>query len=496
MAPSARRRKRNLLYLIDVRCAFPLRTLVTVDIFLVCQACTLLSSESGYNIDLYDGTFLEHKENPMDDDTRRHFLKTSAALGLTVASASTGRGYTANNALNVGLIGCGFRGDSYMGLVPSVSYVCDPDTDHLGKAATLYGVPEARAVTDFRRILDDKTIDAVFIATPDHWHAPAAIMACNAGKHVYVEKPCSHNVREGRLLVEAARRNKVVVQVGCQNRSGSFIADAIQSLHEGIIGDVLMAKAWNIQQRKNIGRDKPGDPPPHVDYDMWVGPAEWLPYQENRFHYNWHWWKNFGTGGSGGDGPHEIDYARWGLGVTKHPSRVVALGGKYYFDDDRDFCDTQTAVFEYPGDGTVGSQRQLIYEQRLWSTNYPYNVDSGAEFYGTKGKMFLSKRGKLEILDDRNKKIDSVKITPKPDFLGAHIEDFFDAIRTDRRPNADIEIGHLSATIGHLANVATEVGHSLEFDPSTEQIVGYDESSMPLSRRYRGGGHWAIPEGV
>jgi len=432
----------------------------------------------------------------MIHDTRRKFLKTSAAIGLTVASSSVGRAQAANDQLNVGLIGCGRRSESYVGLLPGVRYVCDPDQEHLAKAAKEFGVPEARAVTDLRRILDDKTVDAVFVATPDHWHAPAAILACDAGKHVYVEKPCSHNVREGRLLVEAARRNNVVVQVGLQSRSGSFIGGAIQRVHEGIIGDVLMAKAWNVQHRKNIGHDQPSDPPPQVDYDMWVGPAQWLPYQANRFHYNWHWWKNFGTGGSGGDGPHEIDYARWGLGVTTHPSRVVALGGKYFFDDDRDFCDTQTAVFEYPDHDAVGSQRQLIYEQRLWSTNYPHNVDSGVEFYGTKGQMFLSKRGKLEILGERNRKIDSALVKPRPQPLGKHIQDFFDAIRTGRRPHADIEIGHLSATIGHLANVATELHRSLDFDPTTEQIVGDKEANARLSRRYREGGYWSIPKGV
>jgi predicted dehydrogenase len=347
-----------------------------------------------------------------------------------------------------------------------------------------------------RRIFDEKSVDAVFISTPDHWHAPAAIMACNAGKHVYVEKPCSHNVREGRLLVEAARRNKVVVQHGTQNRSNPFVANAIQLLREGIIGDVLVAKAWNVQRRRNIGRQQPTDPPPHVDYDLWVGPAEWEPYQENRFHYHWHWTYNFGTGGSGGDGPHEIDYTRWGLGVETHPSRVAAQGGIYYFDDDRDHCDTQMALFEYPGDGAVGNQRQLIYEQRLWSTNFPFNVDSGAEYYGTNGKMFLSKRGKLEILGERNRKIENAKPKEPPALTGNHIEDFFEAIRTGRKPAADIEIGHLSATIGHLANIATRVGRALDFDPETEQIRGDEEASQLLSRRYRADGHWAIPEGV
>jgi predicted dehydrogenase len=182
------------------------------------------------------------------------------------------------------------------------------------------------AVSDLRRVLDDRTVDAVVVATPDHWHAPIAIMACEAGKHVYVEKPQSHNLRESRLLVDAARRNKVVVQHGTQSRSSPLIAGAVQMLREGVIGDVLVAKAWNIQRRGNIGRAAPSDPPPGLDYDLWVGPAEWMPFQKNRFHYDWHWWYNFGTGDIGNDGTHEIDYARWGLGVEGLPTTVTGRG--------------------------------------------------------------------------------------------------------------------------------------------------------------------------
>ena len=241
----------------------------------------------------------------------------------------------------------------------------------------------------------------VVVATPDHWHAPAAILACEAGKHVYVEKPQSHNLRESRLLLDAAQRNKVVVQHGTQSRSDPLVAGAVQMLREGVIGDVLVAKAWNVQQRGNIGHEQPSDPPAGLDYDMWVGPAEFVPFQKNRFHYQWHWWHNFGTGDIGNDGTHEIDYARWGLGVSGLPTTVTALGGKYFFDDDQEFPDTASCAFEWPGDGQAGSRRQLIFEMRLWSTNYPFNCDSGAEFYGTAGRMLLSKRGKVEVYGAR-----------------------------------------------------------------------------------------------
>jgi len=334
----------------------------------------------------------------------------------------------------------------------------------------------------------------VIIAAPDHWHAPAAILACEAGKHVYVEKPCSHNFRESQLLLAAARRTGVVVQHGTQQRSRKFTIDAIESLRDGEIGDVLVAKAWNVQRRDNIGHAGPTDPPPGLDYDQWVGPAEMVPFQPNRYHKSWHWWYNFGTGDIGNDGAHEIDYARWGLGVDTLPSKVTALGGKFYFDDDQQYPDTATCVFEYPGDGQVGQLRQLIFEMRLWSRSYPQNCDGGVEFYGTKGKMFFSKRGKLIITDDRNRTVANERPTAEPPM--AHLDDFRDAVRTGRRPNADILEGHRSVGAIHLANIALRVGRSLDFDPQAEQILNDAEASQLLSRTYRSGGHWAMPEGV
>jgi predicted dehydrogenase len=322
-------------------------------------------------------------------------------------------------------------------------------------------------------------------------------MACEAGKHVYVEKPQSHNLRESRLLVDAARRNKVVVQHGTQSRSNPLIAGAVQMLREGVIGDVLVAKAWNIQRRKNIGRAKPSAPPAGLDYDLWVGPAEWMPFQKNRFHYDWHWWYNFGTGDIGNDSTHEIDYARWGLGVEGLPTTATGVGGKYFFDDDQEYPDTATCAFEWPGDGGVGKRRQLIFEMRLFSTNYPYNVDSGAEFYGTKGKMFFSKRGKLEILDEGNKRIDAKPKEP-PHMASSHQADFLDAIRAGRKPNADVAVGHDSVALVHLANAAVRLGRSLQLDAKTEQVAGdaAAAANQLLGRRYRKEGHWAIPKGT
>ncbi len=436
----------------------------------------------------------------MSDSNRRSFLKhTAAASSGAAAWAWTGglNAAGANQRLSVGVIGCGGQGRRLANAFASmadIAYVCDPDESRRGP--TQQQVRAKHAVSDLRRMLDDRTVDAVVVATPDHWHAPVAIMACEAGKHVYVEKPQSHSLRESRLLVDAARRNKVVVQHGTQSRSDPFIANAIRMLREGVIGEVLVAKAWNIQRRRNIGRERPSDPPPGVDYDLWVGPAEWMPFQKNRFHYDWHWWYNFGTGDIGNDGTHEIDYARWGLGVEGLPTLATAVGGKYFFDDDQEFADTANCLFEWPGDGRVGKRRQLIFEMRLWDTCYPHNVDSGAEFYGTAGKMVLSKRGRIAVYGERNKRIEDAKPKDPPSLVGNHYADFLDAVRSGRKPNADVAIGHDSVALVHLANAALRAERTLRIDTDTEQILGDEQANALLSRQYRQGGHWAVPRGV
>jgi predicted dehydrogenase len=426
----------------------------------------------------------------MTQHSRRTFLISAAGVAA-LSLAGKARAQSANDAIRYGLIGCGSRGSVFF---EGAHTVCDPDQERAGEAAHRAGIGADHAVTDLRRILDDRDIDAVVIATPDHWHAPAAILACEAGKHVYVEKPASHNFRESQLLLAAARRSNVVVQHGTQQRSRPFCIDAMQKLHEGLIGDVLVAKAWNIQQRKNIGHSKPKEVPPGVDYDMWVGPAEMVPFQPNRFHADWHWWYNFGTGDIGNDGAHELDYARWGMGIDTLPTKATAFGGKYFFDDDQQFPDTATCVFEYPGGIGKGYPQQLIFEMRLWSRNYPYNCDSGVEFYGTKGKMFYSKRGKLIVVGPNNEPILDQRKPEKEPFT--HFENFVEAIRTGSRPNADIEEAHRSMALVHLANISLRTGRSITFDPDAEQIVGDAEASEFLTRVYRQNGHWAIPEGA
>lgn len=427
----------------------------------------------------------------MAGQKRREFVRNTA---IAAAVATTAR---AADKTTLALIGCGGQG---MNLVKSfaqipgvtIAYVCDPDAKRASDAATTLGRAgqSPKTVADLRRVLDDRSVDAVVIATPDHWHAPATILACAAGKHVYVEKPASHNIAEGRLMVEAARRHKRVVQLGTQSRSAPHIREAMELLKSGAIGDILVAKAWNSQLRGNIGHGKPTRVPNELDYDLWIGPTPMTPYQENTVHYGWHWRYAFGTGDMGNDGVHDIDIARWGLGVDTHPSSVVALGGKYFFNDDQEFPDTQYVAFEYPGDGAVGHRRQLIFEQRIWSPYVQEGYENGDAFYGTKGMLLLGKGVGWIQFGERNRKVREMKASG----MGRpHHENFLAAIKTGERPNADIEIGHLSSSLCHLGNIATRLGRSLRFDPKMEQIVDDKEANNLVARQYREG-HWAIPK--
>ena len=266
-------------------------------------------------------------------------------------------------------------------------------------------------------------------------------------------------------------------------------------LRQGVIGDLLIARAWNIQRRSSIGKARPGPPPAGLDYDMWVGPAPMLPFQANRHHYNWHWWYHYGTGDLGNDGVHEFDMARWGLDVAGHPSQVAVVGGKYFFDDDQQFPDTVTATFEYPGDGAVGSRKQLVFEMRIWCTNYPHQVDGGVEFYGTKGKLFFSRRGKFQVWGQRNQKRETTLSRAPEMNVTRHLRTWTSALRGDGAPTANADEAHHSATLCHLANIACRVGRSFRFDPQTEQILDDDSATDRLRRGYREG-HWAVPQGV
>jgi predicted dehydrogenase len=374
-----------------------------------------------------------------------------------------------------------------------ITHVCDVDSQRLAAAAKLAAQEGREPATagDMRRLLENRDLVAVFIATPDHWHAPAAILALNAGKHVYVEKPCSHNIREGRLMIEAARKARKLCQVGTQSRSTEMNMTAIRMILEGEIGDVLSVRVWNSQLRRNIGRRKPSDAPAHLDYENWIGPAPMIPYQANRGHGVWRWWYAFGAGDMGNDGVHDLDVAVWGLGVNTHPTTITAIGGKYFFDDDQEFPDTQTVVFEWPRVGKNNQKKQMIFEQRIWTPYKMEGYENGCAFYGTRGMFVVGHSEGWRLYGPRNKELKTV--TGGADLL-AHHRNFFDCIRNNRTPNADVEVSHLSTSLCHLGNIATRMRRVITFDPKTEEIQGDKEAAALVRRTYRD--HWGRPRGV
>jgi len=438
----------------------------------------------------------------MNRTQRRDFMKAAGVGAVSLSVTSKVAQAAANDRIVVGVIGPGGMGTAHTRLLAArqdveIRYVCDVDQVRMARAAEI--VKSANGKTplqtiDLRKVLDDKSVDAVFIATPDHWHAPAAILALDAGKHVYVEKPCCHNIREGRLMADAVKRSGKRLQVGTQSRSTDVVREGIQRIREGEIGEILVAKAWNSQRRGSIGKTKQTDPPAHLDYDQWVGPAPMVPYRANMLPSVWRWWRNFGCGDIGNDGVHDIDVALWGLGVQTHPTTATCLGGKYFFDDDQEFPDTQYAVFEYPIEGNpLGRKKQLIFEQRIWTPYSQEGYENGAAFYGTDGVLILGHTQGWRLYGPKMKLIaeKSGSVT-----LPAHHTNFFDCIRGDQRHlSADIHVGHRAATIAHLANIAATVGEVLQFDPDQERIPNCPQADALVQRSYRDD-HWAVPKNV
>lgn len=434
----------------------------------------------------------------MTPPDRRTFLM---AAGVGAAAVAAGPARAATDRVVLGIIGPGGMGTNHLRMLAlrsdvEIAWVCDVDQKRLADAAKLtesMSKKTPKTTKDMRHVLDDRNVHAVLIATPDHWHAPASILALDAGKHVYVEKPCSHNIREGRLMADAVKRSGKLLQVGTQSRSGAAVREAMERIRGGEIGEVLVAKAWNSQLRRSIGKTKPSDPPATLDYDTWIGPAPMVPYRSNMLPGIWRWWRAFGAGDIGNDGVHDIDVALWGLGVTTHPSKVTCLSGKYVFDDDQEWPDTQYAVFEYAPTTKGGRPRQLIYEQRIWSPYVQEDYENGAAFYGTKGMLIIGHSVGWKLYGPKNKLIAEKKGGAD---LKAHHDNFLGCVRGEQKHlAADVMAGHLAASICHLANIAGTVGRVLHFDPQKEQILNDAEAAPMVKRRYRES-HWGTPRGA
>jgi predicted dehydrogenase len=444
----------------------------------------------------------------MTQSTRRQFGKQAVA-GVTAAIAASQTAsarLAANERIGVGCVGVGGRAEFLLSAFAEqkdvdLIAVADIDSRRLpsavNKVKEITGKTPA-AHTDFRKLVDDRTIDILVVGTPDHWHAIPTILACQAGKDVYVEKPDGHNIVEGQRMVAAAKKHQRLIQLGTQSRTSEYFHAAMDYIRSGKLGRVLFAKGWESARQGSIGRPPDGDPPQGVDYDTWLGPAPKRPFNPVRFHGNWRWFIDLGTGDLGNDGVHRLDVARWALGAAVEseggrlptlPTKISATGGKWYFDDLQEWPDTLQVNYEFAGEnGKPG--RILTYEMRL-STPYPYNGEGeGVILYGDQGYIVIGNSRwrayspKHEVLAQGSGSNDG----------HTHIRNFLDCVRSRKRPNADLEtVGHPSSVLCHAGNIAWRVGRTLVLDPATETFVG-DEAANALRTRPEYRKPWALPE--
>ena len=424
-------------------------------------------------------------------------------MGAAAAGAASRLFAAPSDTVRVGVIGIGGRGKDHIGgfsKLPNVKVVAvaDIDDSHLKSAAAQVEKLTQSApkqYPDFRKMLEDKEIDAVSIATPNHWHTLMTIWACQAGKDVYVEKPCSHNLFEARQVVAAARKYNRMVQQGSQIRSSAAVQEAIQKMRDGEFGDIYMARGLCFKWRATIGHTPEEPVPAGVNYDLWTGPSPMHPFTKNRFHYNWHWFWDTGNGDIGNQGIHEMDIARWGLGV-KYPTKATAIGGKFMFDDDQETPNTLNAAFEF---NEGGKRRMLEFEVRHWISNHEADINEGPRSPNTIGNVFYGSKGYLAVDSYMSyKSWMGREQTPGPTRRagGDHYLNFVEAVRSRKREtlNAEIEEGAMSTILVHLANISYRVGRTVEFDPATFSIKGDREANQLVSRNYRA--PYVVPEKV
>ena len=443
-----------------------------------------------------------------EEITRREFLHKSgaaaAAVGIGMAAAqATGRasaqGSAPSNKILIGVIGCGGMGVGRLHQAMAnrdveVIAVCDVDDGHAQRAArdvqNRYGRPP-KVFRDFRRVLDMKDIDAVIIGTPDHWHALPTVLACQAGKDVFVEKPISHNIVEGRAMVNAARRYKRVVQVGTQQRSEGPFYSAVQTIKAGKLGKITHVHILFHENSAphGLGRPPDGTPPAGVDYDLWLGPAPKRPFNPLRFHGNWRWFFDYGSGKIGDWGIHHVDIVHWAMdpdnGASIGPVTATSYGGKLVMDDIRDTPDTQEAVFKYPPRGDQPPW-VLTISVRWCNGRGVDGKNYGIFFYGTEGTLYVD-RGGMEIWPEHGQ-----QIQPEENRNWSHMDNWLECIKTRRKPVADIEYGHRSTVVPHLANISLKLGRSIRWDAQKEQCVGDREANQLLFREYRA--PWKLPK--
>jgi len=467
---------------------------------------------------------------------RREFLKTTGKA-ITVGAATLALGgkiLGANDRVRVAICGVRGRGNDHIhgfARVPGteLAALCDVDesilNQRLGDIEKM-GLPKPKSYVDIRKLLEDKDIDAISIATPNHWHSLMAIWACQAGKDIYVEKPCSHNTFEGRQLVRAVKKYNRICQHGSQSRSNPGMLEAIQHLSDGTVGDVYMASAICYKWRPSIGRAAEEPVPAGVHYDLWTGPAPLKPFTRNRFHYNWHWIWDTGNGEVGNQAIHEIDIARWGLGV-RFPVSVSAMGGHFMFQDDQETPNTLNATFCF--DAPDGKRKMMELEVRHWITNHEAEIGTGAYGTGsvppagltaaankkpadkqeslgpkdaktnTVGNIFYGSNGYLAVDGyDAYKTWITDQVEPGPSGKGSadHYANFVECVRSRRAQDihSPIEEAHISTTLVHLANASYRLGRTLRFDSAQEQVIDDEEANRLLRGSYRA--PYVVPEQI
>jgi predicted dehydrogenase len=444
------------------------------------------------------------------NQSRRKFIKNSAtaAAAITVPSIIPAHAFGANDRINAAVLGLNGRGKNHVsGFMNQdnveVTTLCDPDMNILkkrqGEYKDKYG-KEFKLVQDLRNVYDDKDIDVVSIATPNHWHSLAVIWACQAGKDVYVEKPGSHNIWEGRKMVEAAAKYDRIVQHGVQLRSSPSVNEAIKMMRDGYIGRVYMARGLVFRWRADIG-DKGTEPVPDgLDYDLWTGPAEKRPFTRNLVHYNWHWTFEYGNGDVGNQGIHETDLCMWGLDVGL-PTKITSMGGKFLWDDAKVTPEVLTSVYHYPDEDKI-----IQFEVRPWCTNTEEGVTVGNIFYGDKGILVVDGYDKYQFY--MGQKREAAKSGSDGQLAAAsemargdggtdgHFKNFIEAVRAHDKSmlNAPVETAHMASALAHLGNIAYRTGRVLTFDPKSERFVDDAEADKLLKRNYRA--PYIVPENV
>ena len=437
--------------------------------------------------------------------SRREFLDTLAVGAAGLAISSTAKSYGqiigSNDRLNFAIIGVRWRGYAHLGALEAnkdtarVSHACDVDSNILAK---FLGIAEQKlgytptGDRDFRHVLEQKDVDAVTIATPDHWHAPLAIAAVQAGKHVYVEKPCAHNPAEGALLVQVQQKYQKHVQQGTQQRSCSYTMEAIDKIHNGLVGKPYFVRVWYTNTRKGIGFGKEVPVPENLNWDLWQGPAPRRPYKDNLHPYNWHWFKHWGTGEAGNNGTHDVDLARWALGVDL-PKTVVATGGRYQLKDDQQFYDTLAVNFDY-GDQVIS------WESRSCNGMRYLDREAGLVVMGTTGSVLIYGDGGdgYEVFDLKGHKTgvfkldDSIPFSNKLDgdiATNAHFANLIAAIRNGDKLHAPISEGNKAVTMMQLSNISWELNRPLQIDQQDGKIQNDPEAMKMWGREYENG--WA-----